>query len=145
MAPLIALVGGWLVARLVGLLGVAALDGWQPALRIALALMLLLTGSAHFSARRRADLIRMVPPGLPRPDVVSVTGVLELAGAVGLLVPVTARLAAVCLAVLMMAMFPANVYAARRRLDLGGRPVTPLVPRTVLQVVFVAAALASAA
>jgi hypothetical protein len=37
------------------------------------------------------------------------------------------------------------VYAARRRLDLGGRPVTPLVPRTVLQVVFVAAALASAA
>jgi uncharacterized membrane protein len=145
MAPLIALTGGWLVARLVGLLGVAALDGWQPALRIALALMFVLTGTAHFSRKRRGDLIRMVPPAFPRPDLlVTITGGLELAGAVGLLIPATARLAAVCLAVLMLAMFPANVYAARRGLELGGRPVTPLGPRTLLQAVFVGAAVAAA-
>jgi uncharacterized membrane protein len=141
MAPLIALIAGSLLARLAGLLGIAALDGWIPALRVGLALMFTLTGVAHFSRTRRADLIRMVPPGFPRPDLlVTITGVLELAGAVGLLIPATARLAAICLALLMLAMFPANVSAARRGLTLGGRPVTPIGPRTVLQVVFVAAA-----
>ncbi|MFI7281626.1 DoxX family protein [Micromonospora chersina] len=140
MAPLIALVAGTAAARIAGLLGLAALDGWHPALRVGLALMFLLTGVAHF-ASRRADLIAMVPPSLPRPDLlVTVTGVLELAGALALLAPVTARWAAAGLALLMVAMFPANVSAARRRLTLAGRPVTPLGARTALQIVFVGAA-----
>ncbi len=144
MAPLIALVAGFLLARLAGLLGVDALDGWGPALRVGLALMFVVTGLAHFGRRRR-DLIAMVPPRLPRPGLlVTVTGALELAGAVGLLLPATARLAAGCLALLMLAMFPANVSAARRALTLGGRPVTPLPARTVLQGVFLAAAAAVA-
>ncbi len=144
MAPLIALVAGFLPARLAGLLGIDALDGWSPALRVGLALMFVVTGLAHFG-RRRADLIAMVPPRLPRPGlVVTVTGALELAGAVGLLLPATARLVAGCLALLMLAMFPANVSAARRALTLGGRPVTPLPARTVLQGVFLAAATAVA-
>lgn len=85
----------------------------------------------------------MVPPRLPRPDLlVTLTGILELAGAAGLLIPATMRWAAAGLALLMLAMFPANVSAARRRLSLAGRPVTPLVPRTLLQVLFVAAATA---
>ncbi|MFG1655084.1 DoxX family membrane protein [Micromonospora chersina] len=142
MAPLIALVAGTAAARLAGLLGVDALDGWHPALRIGLALMFLLTASAHFLSRR-ADLIAMVPPGLPRADLmVTLTGVLELLGALGLLLPATARAAAAGLALLMLAMFPANVSAARRGLTLAGRPVTPVGVRTALQVVFVAAALA---
>lgn len=37
-------------------------------------------------------------------------------------------------------MFPANVYAARAGLSIGDAPVTPLVPRAVLQVVFLATA-----
>ncbi|KKK05484.1 DoxX family protein [Micromonospora sp. HK10] len=144
MAPLIALLTGTALARVAGLLGVAALDGWHPALRVGLALMFLLTGVAHF-ASRRADLIAMVPPALPRPDLlVTLTGVLELAGALALLPPATARWAAAGLALLMLAMFPANVSAARRRLTLAGRPVTPLAARTALQIVFVAAALAVA-
>jgi uncharacterized membrane protein len=144
MAPLIALVTGFVAARLAGLLGVDALDGWEPALRVGLALMFLLTGLAHFTGRR-AELIAMVPPRLPRPDLlVTLTGVLELAGAAGLLIPATAPLAAAGLALLMLAMFPANVSAARRRLTLGGRPVTPLPARTALQILFVAAATAVA-
>jgi uncharacterized membrane protein len=145
MAPLIALVMGTGLARLAGLVGVDALDGWWPALRVGLALMFVLTGLAHFGLGRRADLIAMVPPRLPRPDLlVTITGVLELAGAAGLLLPATARAAAACLALLMILMFPANVSAARRRLRLGGRAVTPLAARTPMQVVFVAAALAVA-
>ncbi|MFD2766928.1 DoxX family protein [Micromonospora eburnea] len=142
MAPLIALLLGTTLARLAGLAGVDALDGWHPALRVGLALMFLVTGGAHFGSRRRADLIAMVPPRLPRPALlVTATGVLELTGAVALLVPAAARPAAAGLALLMIAMFPANVSAARRKLTLAGRPVTPLGVRTVLQIVFVAAAL----
>ncbi|WP_405092389.1 DoxX family membrane protein [Micromonospora sp. NBC_01392] len=144
MAPLIALLAGTATARIAGLLGVHALDGWHPALRVGLALMFLLTGAAHFTSRR-ADLIAMVPPALPRPGLlVTLTGVLEFVGALALLVPATARGAAAGLALLMLAMFSANVSAARRRLTLAGRPVTPLAARTALQVVFVAAALAIA-
>ncbi|MCF0095303.1 DoxX family membrane protein [Micromonospora sp. MH99] len=143
MAPLIALVVGTALARLAGLAGVDALDGWHPALRVGLALLFLVTGLAHFVGQRRAGLIAMVPPGLPRPDLlVTVTGVLELVGAAGLLIPATARLAAAGLGLLMLAMFPANVSAARRKLTLAGRPVTPLAQRTVLQLVFVATAAA---
>jgi len=143
MAPLIALIVGFAAARMLGLLGVDALDGWLPALRVGLALMFVLTGVVHFVGDRRAELIAMVPPALPRPELlVTVTGALELAGAVGLLIPATAPWAAGALTLLMLAMFPANVSAARRKLTLGGRPVTPLAPRTALQVVFVGAALA---
>ncbi|WFE44977.1 DoxX family protein [Verrucosispora sp. WMMD1129] len=145
MAPLIALVAGTALARLAGLAGIAALDGWHPALRIGLALMFVMTGMVHFVGPRRQDLIAMVPPRLPRPELlVTVTGVLELAGAVGLLVPATARWAAAGLTLLLLAMFPANVSAARRRLTLAGRPVTPLGVRTALQLVFLAATVAVA-
>ena len=145
MAPLLALVVGSGLARLAGLVGVDALDGWWPALRVGLALMFVLTGLAHFGLGRRASLIAMVPPRLPRPDLlVTVTGVLELAGAAGLLLPATARLAAAGLGLLMVLMFPANVSAARRKTQLGGRPATPLALRTPMQLLFVAAALAVA-
>jgi hypothetical protein len=38
-------------------------------------------------------------------------------------------------------MFPANVYAATAGLTLGGEPVMALLPRTLLQVVFLGATL----
>ncbi|MFG1776207.1 DoxX family membrane protein [Micromonospora sp. NPDC049048] len=141
MASLIALVAGTTLARLAGAAGVSALDGWHPALRVGLALMFVVTGVAHFAPSHRADMIMMVPPGLPRADLlVTLTGVLELVGAVGLLVPATARWAAAGLALLMLAMFPANVSAAQRGLTLAGRPVTPLGRRTAAQILFVAVA-----
>jgi uncharacterized membrane protein len=45
---------------------------------------------------------------------------------------------------LLLAMFPANVHAAREGLNIGGTPVTPLVPRTLLQVLFLGATVAAA-
>jgi uncharacterized membrane protein len=145
MAPFVVLTVGWLALRAVGAAGVDALDGWQPALRAALALMFAFTASAHFVGGRRHDLIAMVPPNFPAPELlVTVTGLLQLAGAAGLLLPATAPFAAAGLVLLLVALFPANVSAARRRLTMGGRPVTRLAPRTVLQVVFIAAAVAAA-
>lgn len=144
MAPLIALLVGFGASRLIGLAGVDALDGWQPALRAGLALMFLVTGLVHVKGQRRAGLIAMVPPRLPKPSLlVTVTGVLELAGAAGLLLPATAPAAAVCLALLLVVMFPANISAARRGVTLAGHSVPPIGRRTVLQAIFIAAAVAA--
>jgi len=144
MIPAIALLLGTISARLAGLAGVDALDSWQMSVRAGLAGMLLLTGSAHWG-RRRADLMAMVPDRFPRPDLlVTITGALELAGAAGLMISRTAPYAAVCLALLFVAMFPANIKAARRRLTINGQPVTPLPQRTAMQILFVAAAVTAA-
>lgn len=114
MAPLIALVLGSLAARVVGWLGVDCVDTWPKAIAVGMALMFVVTGVAHFVPAMRRDMIAIVPPQLPAPGVfVAVTGVLELLGAAGLLYPPTRVAATVCLFVLMLAMFPANVYAAR--------------------------------
>ncbi|MEV4805381.1 DoxX family protein [Nonomuraea sp. NPDC049421] len=146
MVPFIALTGGFVVLRLIGLAGVDILDAWQPALRGALALMFAFTGVPHFLPSWRRDFVAMIPPAIPHKELmVTLTGVLELAGAAGLLYPPLAPYAAIGLALLMLAMFPANVSAARRGLTLAGKPVTPLPTRTALQVLFIAAAVAAAA
>lgn len=76
--------------------------------------MFVMTGVAHFTPGMRRDMIAIVPPRLPNPALlVTVTGVLELLGAAGLLYPPTRVAAAVCLFALMLVRFPANVYAAR--------------------------------
>jgi uncharacterized membrane protein len=138
MIPLVVLVAAVVIARAAGALGVEALAGWAAATRVGLALMFLFTAAAHFTATR-ADLIRMVPPAFPRPDaLVAATGIAELAGAIGLLVPSTARLAAYALIVLLIAMFPANVHAARSGSTIAGRRVTPLTIRAPLQLAWIA-------
>ncbi|AQZ60423.1 unnamed protein product [[Actinomadura] parvosata subsp. kistnae] len=145
MVPFIALTGGFVVLRLIGLMGVEVLDAWQPALRGALALMFVFTGVPHFLPSWRRDFVAMIPPVFPAPALlVTLTGVLELAGAAGLLVPPVAPYAAAGLALLMVAMFPANVSAARRGLTLAGKPVTALPARTALQLLFIGAAIAAA-
>jgi uncharacterized membrane protein len=67
---------------------------------------------------------------------VTLTGVLQLAGAIGLLIPATRPLAALALIVLLAAMFPANAYAAGAGLTLRGRPVTLFAQRLAIQIVF---------
>lgn len=114
MAVFLMLVLGSVAARVVGWLGVDYVDSWPTAIAVGLAAMFVMTGVAHFVNPLRADMIAIVPPRLPNPALlVTVTGGLELAGALGLLYPPTRVAAAVCLFLLMLAMFPANVYAAR--------------------------------
>lgn len=138
MIPLIVLLTTSLIARLIGFLGVPYLDSWASAASVGLAVMLALTSSAHFTQPRRDGLIAIVPPRLPRPDLlVTVTGVLEALGAVGLLVPATRPFAAIGLALLFLAMFPANVRAASGKWH-EHAPTTPLVPRTLIQLLFLA-------
>ncbi len=138
MLPFFALIVLFALFLGLGQLGLAFF-GWWTSLRLALTGMFLLTATAHWG-KRRPDLIRMVPPAFPRPDlIVTATGILELLGAVGLTVPATARFAAAGLCLLLLAMFPANVHAARQGLTIAGKSVPALIPRTLLQIVFVAA------
>jgi uncharacterized membrane protein len=144
MAPAIVLLLVFAVLRCAGLAGVAALDNWGTPLRAALCTMFLVTASAHWG-RSRLDLISMVPRILPVPGlIVSATGVLEILGAAGLLIPFTARAAAVCLALLLVAMFPANARAARERLTILGRPAMNVAARGAVQLLFIGALLAVA-
>src|ERR1700742_3716956 len=110
MAVIITLVLSTLGARLVGRLGVDYVDSWPQAAAVGLAAMFVMTGVAHFVNPLRRDMIAIVPPRVPAPGVlVTNTGVLELAGAVGLLSPPTRVAAAVCLFMLMLRAFPANI------------------------------------
>ena len=141
MAVIVTLVVGTLGARLAGGLGVDYADSWPKAIAVGLAAMFVVTGLAHFVNPLRRDMIAIVPPRLPSPDLlVTVTGVLELVGAAGLLYPPTRVAAAVCLFLLMLAMFPANVYASRMP-NPPKSMATRLPLRTVEQIVFVGAAL----
>lgn len=70
--------------------------------------------------------------------MVTFTGICEILGAIGLLVPRTRRLAAVALILLLLAVLPANVHAAQAGVTLGGTPATPVVPRVTLQALFIA-------
>jgi len=72
-------------------------------------LWFLLGGVAHFSL---TDVeMRIVPPSIPWPRaVVLISGVFELLGAIGILIPFTRRAAGIGLFLLTIAVTPANVY-----------------------------------
>ena len=138
MQVLLLLFGSLLFYRALGVAGVSVFATWMLSARLALATMFVFTAISHFAPMRR-DLIAMVPPGLPRPDLlVFFTGVLELAGAAGLVLEATRPWAAWGLILLMAALFPANVSAARRGIELRGRRATPLSIRAPMQILFVA-------
>ena len=139
MAPLFVMIFGWVGFRLMGALGMLQAGAtWSGALRYAMAAMFIFTAVSHFHPRTRPDLIRMVPPILPMPGVlVTLTGIVELIGALCLLMPPLIPLAAAVLSALLIVMFPANIYAAVNNLTVGGRPATPLALRLPLQLFWI--------
>ena len=137
MIVLFVLVITALAARTLGGMGVDVLDSWPGAVRAGLAVMLVFTAIAHFKALK-TDLVRMVPSWVPNPvAMVRFTGLCEILGGVGLLVPWTRPVAAVALIVFFVAVFPANVHAARHGISLGGRQATPLWLRAPMQLLFI--------
>ena len=117
-------------------------------LRVALAATFAVMGVLHFVPSVRRGMRAMIPPALRRPGVpspavlVALTGVCELAGAAGLLVPwdVLRLVAGIALAVFLVAVFPANAYAATRP-DKFGRAAIPFWRRYLAQLVLIAAVL----
>ena len=138
MIVLAILVGATLLARLLGVGGIEALDSWPAATRVGLAAMFLFTALAHFNSMRH-DLARMLPPAVPQPlAVIYVTGLCEILGAIGLLLPITRTYAAAALIVFLIAVLPANIHAARAGVTLRNQPATPLIVRIPMQLLFIA-------
>jgi uncharacterized membrane protein len=68
-------------------------------------------GMAHF--RNPAFYLSMMPPWLPAPALlVQVSGVFEVLGGIGVLVPATRTFSGWGLVALLVAVFPANVHMA---------------------------------
>jgi uncharacterized membrane protein len=82
----------------------------QP-MRVLLAIFFIAAGIMHFVIP--SAYIRIVPPLLPAPALlVLLSGIAEIMGGLGLLVPFTQRAAAWGLVLLLIAVFPANIYMA---------------------------------
>ncbi len=138
MITLVILAVVTLLARLLGAYGVAVVDSWPAATRVGLSVMFLFTALAHFNSMRH-DLARMIPPFVRQPlAVIYFTGVCEILGAMGLLIPVTRIPAAVGLILFLLSVLPANIHAARVGVTLRGKPATPLIFRIPMQILFIA-------
>ena len=134
--------------RLLGALGLSRFATWRSSAAHGLAVLLLFTGSAHFvpdsvtMMPSHDDLVAMVPAFVPSPSLmIYITGVLELLGAIGLVITRTRPAAELGLAVLFVLLVPANIYAAVENIPLNGDPATPLWFRLPEQVVYVVVAL----
>lgn len=95
--------------------------------------------SGHFTMTD--TLSQMLPPWVPsREGIVLVTGLLEIAIAVGLLVPQTRFIAGWVAAAVLVLFFPANIYAAIHAVGPGGHQWGPayLIVRLPLQVLLLA-------
>ena len=108
--------------------------------RIGLALVFLFTAIGHFV--RTGPMVQMLPPSVPaRTAIVYFTGGLELAAAVGLLVPWprVVRLTGIGLIVFMIMVFPANIYSAVSWSGLGSYDMGPwyLLIRGPLQLLLI--------
>jgi uncharacterized membrane protein len=88
---------------------------------ILLAVSMVVAGVMHFVAP--AAYARIVPRSLPAPRaLVLVSGVFEILGGIGLLLPYSRSFSAWGLIALLSAVFPANVNMAVNRIGFGRKP-----------------------
>lgn len=91
----------------------------RPIARVVLAIAYAVAGFTHLS--RPAGFVAITPDWVPAPEtVVGLTGLAELAGAAGLLLPGTRRAAGIGLALYALCVWPANINHALNDIPLGG-------------------------
>lgn len=96
-------------------------EGWASSMRFGMVAGLLIFGVDHLVTPERY--VAMIEGFLPAPHLIAVfTGLCEIAGAIGLLLPATRRLAGLALAAYFVAVFPANIANALGGLDVEGLP-----------------------
>lgn len=118
--------------------GGVRIDG-RAVVRGILAAALCGVGTLHFVPSSARTMAAIVPPAVERRSpvstraIVQITGVCELAGAAGLLLPATRPVAGAALIVFYACVFPANAYAARHP-ERFGRVAVPFGRRLAFQV-----------
>lgn len=110
----------------------------RTVMRVVLAALYLVAGILHLA--RPAGFVAITPGWVPWPrEIVFVTGVAEIAGAIGLMIPRLRMAAGWALAAYAVAVFPANINHAINHIAIGG--VQPgwwyHAPRLLLQPVIV--------
>jgi uncharacterized membrane protein len=108
-------------------------------LRGVLSIAMIIVGTTHFT--HTEQFVRIVPPQLPAPAaLVYVSGVFEILGGVGILIPWVSVAAAWGLIALFVAVFPANINQAINSIAIDGIPDHPLLYwfRLPFQAVFIA-------
>ena len=87
--------------------------------RIATGITFVFTGVSHFIIPEK--FMEMMPPFFPAPIfLIYLSGVFEILGGVGLMLSKTKFWAGAGLILLLLAVFPANVYVALNNVQLGG-------------------------
>ncbi|PWT78248.1 MAG: hypothetical protein C5B59_02165 [Bacteroidetes bacterium] len=114
---------------------------WALSGRIAMSAMLAFTAMGHFVF---AEGMAMMVPGIVpyKKQLVYLTGIFEIAAAIGLLIPSLYRLTSWSLIVFFVLILPANINAALKRVDFqkksnDGSGVGYLWFRVPLQIVFI--------
>jgi len=108
-------------------------------LRFVLAFAMTSIGILHFTSPE--PFVRIVPAVLPAPLVlVYLSGIAEIAGGIGILIPKLRRAAGFGLIALYVAVFPANINMALNQLQIGADPIPTwaLWMRLPFQFVFIA-------
>ncbi|MEP5365935.1 MAG: hypothetical protein ABJQ37_18950 [Reichenbachiella sp.] len=109
--------------------------------RIAMSAMLLFTAIGHFVFTK--GMAMMLPDFVPfRIELVYLTGILEIAAAIGLFIPKFRVVTAWLLVVFFILMLPANIYASIKHIDyqkgtFDGPGLTYLWFRIPLQILFI--------
>lgn len=92
--------------------------------RVGLSLFFMFTSVGHFISTE--EMAMMLPAFVPyRVELIYLTGVLELLGAVGVWVPRLTRPTGFFLIMMLLGLLPANVYSAINRVDFGGHGAGP--------------------
>ena len=107
--------------------------------RVALSVFFTFTGLGHFI--KTDELASMLPPWFPvRVPMIYLTGIFELLGAIGIWIPRLRKLTGALLILMMIAVLPANIYAAMERVPFGGHEIGPiyLFARVPVQMLLIA-------
>lgn len=113
----------------------------QWILRIAVALVFVGMGIMHFVPATARGMAAIIPPALKErvsgKTLVRLTGVCEIAGGIGILLPPVRFAAGIALVIFLIAVFPANAFAAQHP-ERFGRAAIPFWPRYFAQLALIA-------
>ena len=93
--------------------------------RVGLSLFFTFTALGHFV--RPEEMSAMLPAFVPfRIELIYLTGILELLGAIGVWIPRLTKLTGLCLILMLVCILPANIYSAFNHVDFGGHGSGPI-------------------
>jgi uncharacterized membrane protein len=118
------MVAPWLLVRTGMAFGRTSPDP-AAAAAVGLGLLFLFTASGHFV--RTDEMVRMLPAWVPaRQPLIYLSGVLEVLIGLAFFVPAWRGLAGAAAATVLVAFFPANIYAAFEHVPMGGHAWGPV-------------------